>query len=33
VGTEVMLRSLAPYKQRDGSYRQRNIFRYFLTTV
>jgi hypothetical protein len=30
--TEVMLCSLAPYKQRDGSYRQRNIFRYFLTT-
>jgi SAM-dependent methyltransferase len=31
--TEAVLRSLAPYQQRDGSYRQRNVFRYFLTTV
>lgn len=28
-----VLRSLAPYKRSDGSYRQRNAFRYFITTA
>ena len=31
--SEAVLRSLTPYKQSDASYRQRNIFRYFLTRV
>ena len=31
--SEAVLRSLAPYQQRDGSYRQRNTFRYFITAV
>lgn len=31
--TEAVLRSLAPYKQSDGSYRQRNTFRYFITAA
>lgn len=30
---EAVSRSLEPYKQSDGSYRQRNVFRYFITTV
>lgn len=30
---EVVLRSMAPYKRSDGSYRQRNKFRYFITTA
>ena len=30
---EVVSRSMAPYKRSDGSYRQKNKFRYFITSV
>lgn len=30
---EVVLRSMAPYKRSDGSYRQRNKFRYFIAAA
>jgi SAM-dependent methyltransferase len=31
--SEAVLRSLAPYQQSDGSYLQRNVFRYFITAA